>query len=418
MNRPLTGIRVTGLEQYMAGPYCTLLLADAGAEVIKIERPGKGDPRRSIPPFIEKGGVKQAAGFMGYNRNKKSLALDIAHPKGQEIYKKLIATSDVVVENLRPGSMDRQGLGFDAMRRLNPRLIWAVISGFGRMPGFQGPYSDRPAFDIVAEAMGGIMHQVGFADRPPSWTIYGMADIYTGMVTAYGVMQALFARERTGEGQLVDSSMLDNMLGAERTGPRRLFGVRPGDQPRSTAQRLATRRLSNQGRLYRAQRSRQHHLEPPGRSGRPARSGRGRPQQDCPGAFRECRFPAPDHRGLAGRQDASRSGGHAQRRRRSHRPRLHRRGHFRRSACRGARHVDGSRRHQVRPYRAASVVQPHPAGGSRSQAWASIHAPSSRLCSATAPPRSMPWPPKTWCRRPTSEKRSGRSRKLSAGPFS
>lgn len=212
MNRPLTGIRVTGLEQYMAGPYCTLLLADAGAEVIKIERPGKGDPRRSIPPFVEKGGVKQAAGFMGYNRNKKSLALDIAAPKGQEIYKKLVAASDVVVENLRPGSMDRQGLGFEDMRKLNPRLIWAVISGFGRMPGFKGPYSDRPAFDIVAEAMGGIMHQVGFADKPPSWTIYGMADIYTGMVTAYGVMQALFARERTGEGQLVDSSMFDNML--------------------------------------------------------------------------------------------------------------------------------------------------------------------------------------------------------------
>jgi len=212
MSRPLEGIRVTGLEQYMAGPYCTMLLADAGAEVIKIERPGKGDPRRSIPPFIEKEGHKKAAGFMGYNRNKKSLALDLRSPKGQEIYRKLITTSDVVVENLRPGSMDRQGLGYEDMRKLNPRLIWAVISGFGRMPGFTGPYSDRPAFDIVAEAMGGIMHQVGFEDRPPSWTIYGMADIYTGQVTAYGVMQALFARERTGEGQLVDSSMLDNML--------------------------------------------------------------------------------------------------------------------------------------------------------------------------------------------------------------
>lgn len=212
MNRPLSGIRVTGLEQYMAGPYCTLLLADAGAEVIKIERPGKGDPRRSIPPFVEIEGEKRAAGFMGYNRNKKSLALDLRSEKGQEVYKRLVTASDVVVENLRPGSMDRQGLGFEAMSKLNPRLVWAIISGFGRMPGFTGPYSDRPAFDIVAEAMGGIMHQVGFADRPPSWTIYGMADIYTGMVTAFGIMQALFARERTGEGQLVDSSMLDNML--------------------------------------------------------------------------------------------------------------------------------------------------------------------------------------------------------------
>lgn len=212
MNRPLSGIRVTGLEQYMAGPYCTMLLADAGAEVIKIERPGKGDPRRSIPPFVEKDGTRWAAGFMGYNRNKKSLALDLRSPQGQEVYRRLVNASDVVVENLRPGSMDRQGLGYEAMRKTNPRLIWAVISGFGRMPGFTGPYSDRPAFDIVAEAMGGIMHQTGFADKPPSWTIYGMADIYTGMVTAYGVMQALFARERTGEGQFVDSSMFDNML--------------------------------------------------------------------------------------------------------------------------------------------------------------------------------------------------------------
>ncbi len=212
MTRPLSGIRVTGLEQYMAGPYCTLLLADAGAEVIKIERPGKGDPRRSIPPFVEQDGARRAAGFMGYNRNKKSLALDLRNPKGQEIYRKLVGVSDVVVENLRPGSMDRMGLGYGTMREFNPGLIWAIISGFGRMPGFQGPYSDRPAFDIVAEAMGGIMHLVGFDDKPPSWTIYGMADIYTGMVTAFGIVQALFHRERTGEGQLVDSAMLDNML--------------------------------------------------------------------------------------------------------------------------------------------------------------------------------------------------------------
>jgi len=211
-DRPLSGIRVTGLEQYMAGPYCTMLLADAGAEVIKIERPGSGDPRRSMPPFAEKDGHKKAAGFMGYNRNKKSLALDLRKADGQGIFRKLCATSDVVVENLRPGSMARMGLGEQEMRHLNPKLIWAVISGFGQMEGFKGPYSDRPAFDIVAEAMGGIMNLVGFADKPPSWTIYGMADIYSGQVTAYGIMQALFMRERTGRGQLIDSAMFDNML--------------------------------------------------------------------------------------------------------------------------------------------------------------------------------------------------------------
>jgi crotonobetainyl-CoA:carnitine CoA-transferase CaiB-like acyl-CoA transferase len=212
VQRPLSGIRVIGLEQYMAGPYCTMLLADAGAEVIKIERPGTGDPRRAMPPFVEKDGIRKAAGFMGYNRNKKSLALDFRGPAGQEIFRKLIENADVLVENLRPGSLDRLGLGYETLKAINPRLVHAVISGFGRLPGYRGPYSDRPAFDIVAEAMSGIMHLVGFEDKPPSWTIYGMADIYSGMVTAYGILQALFMRERTGEGQLVDSAMYDNML--------------------------------------------------------------------------------------------------------------------------------------------------------------------------------------------------------------
>ena len=210
--RPLDGIRVIGLEQYMAGPYCTLLLADAGAEVIKIERPGSGDPRRAMPPFAEHGGRRKAAGFMAYNRNKKSVALDFRSEAGKEVLRRLIAEADVVVENLRPRAMDRAGLGHHALHALNPRLIYAVISGFGRMEGYRGPFSDRPAFDIVAEAMSGIMHLVGFEDKPPSWTLYGMADIYSGMVTAYGVMQALFMRERTGRGQLVDSAMYDNML--------------------------------------------------------------------------------------------------------------------------------------------------------------------------------------------------------------
>jgi CoA:oxalate CoA-transferase len=210
--RPLDGIRVIGLEQYMAGPYCTMLLADAGAEVIKIERPKYGDPRRSMPPFVEKDGVKKAAGYMGYNRNKKSLALDLSKPDGQAIFRDLAKTADVVVENLRPGSMKKIGLSYDHLKEANPKLIWALISGFGQLEGYRGPYADRPAFDIVAEAMSGIMNLVGFEDKPPSWTIYGMADIYTGMVTSQGILQALFMRERTGQGQLVDSAMFDNML--------------------------------------------------------------------------------------------------------------------------------------------------------------------------------------------------------------
>jgi formyl-CoA transferase len=213
MQRPLTGIRIIALEQYMSAPYCTMLLADAGAEVIKIERPGQGDPRRSIPPYAtDDQGRRVAGGFIGYNRNKKSMALNLREEAGRQILKELVKVSDVVVENLRPGVTDKLEVGYEQLRTINPRLIYAAISGFGRLEGHTGPYALRPAFDIVAEAMSGVMNLVGFADKPPSWTIYGMADVYTGMVTAYGVMQALFMREHTGEGQFVDSAMLDNML--------------------------------------------------------------------------------------------------------------------------------------------------------------------------------------------------------------
>jgi formyl-CoA transferase len=197
----------------MTAPTCTLLLADAGAEVIKIERPGRGDPRRSIPPYaVDAQGRRVAGSFIGYNRNKKSMAVNLRQEAGRRIYRDLVKVADVVVENLRPGAADRLGLGYEDVKAINPRLIYAAISGFGRLDGYTGPYADRPAFDIVAEAMGGIMNLVGFADKPPSWTIYGMADVYTGLVTAYGVMLALFMREQTGQGQFVDSAMLDNML--------------------------------------------------------------------------------------------------------------------------------------------------------------------------------------------------------------
>ena len=212
MDRPLSGIRVLALEQYMAGPYCSMLLADAGADVIKIERPGIGDPRRAIPPFAEKDGIKKAGGFMAYNRNKKSVCLNVRAEEGKQVYYDLVKSSDVVVENIRPGSSDKMEIGYKSLKKINPKLIYAAISGFGRLEGYKGPDSDRPAFDIVAEAMSGIMHVVGFHDKPPSWTIYGMADIYTGLCTSYAITQALLQRERTGKGQFVDSSMLDAMI--------------------------------------------------------------------------------------------------------------------------------------------------------------------------------------------------------------
>lgn len=211
--RPLEGIRVIGVEQYMSAPYCTMLLADAGAEVLKIERPGQGDPRRSIPPFAQgREGTRVAGGFMAYNRNKKSLTLDLGSKEGKRIFKDLVSVSDVVVENLRPGSMAKLGLDYPDLKEINQRVIYAAISGFGRLEGYEGPYTDRPAFDIVAEAMSGMMNLVGFDDKPPSWTIYGLADIYSGLCTAFGIMQGLLVRERTGEGLFVDSAMLDNMI--------------------------------------------------------------------------------------------------------------------------------------------------------------------------------------------------------------
>jgi formyl-CoA transferase len=211
--RPLTGVRIIGIEQYMSAPYCTMVLADAGAEVIKIERPDGGDPRRSIPPFAtDDQGRRVAGGFLAYNRNKKSVALNLREESGRKVLRDLVAVSDCVVENLRPDVMDRMGLGYDQLKKINPRLIYAAISGFGRLEGHTGPYAQRPAFDVVAEAMSGVMNLVGFTDKPPTTTIYGMADLYSGMVTCYGIMLALFMRERTGEGQFVDSSLLDNML--------------------------------------------------------------------------------------------------------------------------------------------------------------------------------------------------------------
>ncbi len=211
--RPLDGVRVLSLGQYMSAPYCTMLLADVGAEVIKIERPGTGDPRRVIAPFAEsRDGKRIGGGFLAYNRNKKSVVLDLRSDEGPEIYKQLAAVSDVVVENMRPGVTSRLGIDYDVLKAINPRLVYAAISGFGQLEPFKGPYTDWPAFDIVVEAMSGIMHLVGYEDRPPQWTIYGLADLYSGLVTAYSIMLALFMRERTGEGQFVDTAMYDAML--------------------------------------------------------------------------------------------------------------------------------------------------------------------------------------------------------------
>ena len=211
--KPLENIRVISLGQYMSAPYCTMLLADMGAEVIKVERPGKGDPRRGIAPYpdTEKENP-MGGGFMAYNRNKKSIVIDLRAEEGKEIYRSLVEKSDVVVENMRPGATDRLGIGYEDLKQINPAVVYSAISGFGQLEGYRGPNTERPTFAIVVEAMSGIMAQVGVEDRAPQWTVYGLADLYSGLVAAYSIMLALFMREKTGEGQFVDTAMYDCML--------------------------------------------------------------------------------------------------------------------------------------------------------------------------------------------------------------
>ncbi len=216
---PLQGIRVIGLEQYVAAPDCTMWLANAGAEVIKLERPGTGEPRRTYLPVVEDAkGNKAFGGFMIYNRYKKSLTLDLQADKGKQIYKDLVKHADVVVENFAPGAVDRLGLGHDVLQQINPRLVYAAMSGFGRLKELSGIYSHRPAFDPVIQAMAGITDQIGEEGGPPPYGFPGFADLYASIVTAYAIMLALFMREKTGEGQFIDSSMYDNLVALNAMG--------------------------------------------------------------------------------------------------------------------------------------------------------------------------------------------------------
>lgn len=210
---PLEGIRVLALEQFIAGPLCSMWLGDLGAEVIKIETPGVGDPRRSFPPMLRnEKGDQISGGFMAYNRNKKSVTLNLKSEEGRRVYKDLVAHADIVVENLKPGTVDRLGLGYDVLKEVNPRLIYAGLSGFGRLENLRGPYSDRPAFDAVVQAMGGVMHRIGEADGPPMLAVAGTADRLSAIVAGYAIFVALFMRERTGAGQFVDAAMYDSTM--------------------------------------------------------------------------------------------------------------------------------------------------------------------------------------------------------------
>jgi crotonobetainyl-CoA:carnitine CoA-transferase CaiB-like acyl-CoA transferase len=212
---PLDGIVVLDLTRVLSGPYCTMLLADMGARVVKIEQPNKGDDTRAWgPPFLYPGGSRPSAGadgagesayFLSINRNKESVTLDFKHADGRAVLDRLIDRADVLVENFRPGTLGKLELDYRSLAATHPRLVYCSVSGFGQT----GPRTKEPGYDAVMQGEGGLMSITGSADGPPYRLGVAIADIVSGMFAAYGVAMALLARERTGRGQEVDVAMLD-----------------------------------------------------------------------------------------------------------------------------------------------------------------------------------------------------------------
>jgi CoA:oxalate CoA-transferase len=198
---PLADVTVLDLTRVLAGPYCTMVLADLGARVIKVERPGGGDDARAIGPFVK----EQSAYFMSLNRGKESISLDLRDPADREIFEKLLPRADVLVENYRAGVMEKLGYGWETLHARHPRLIYAAASGFGHT----GPYAGRPAYDLVAQGMGGLMSLTGQPGSEPTRVGTSIGDIAAGLFTAVGVNAALYHRQLTGEGTKIDVAMLD-----------------------------------------------------------------------------------------------------------------------------------------------------------------------------------------------------------------
>lgn len=202
MGLPLTGVRIVDMTQALAGPYGGKILGDLGAEVIKIEMPGTGDMTRKFAGPSVKG---ESGYFMAINRNKKSITLNLRSEKAKEIFKDLVKVSDVVFENFRPGVTKRMGLDYDVLKEINPRIIYCALSGYGAT----GPYTHRPAFDYIIQALAGVMSIVGEPGRPPVHTGVPIADLNGGIFGAFAIITALYAREKTGVGQYLDVGMLD-----------------------------------------------------------------------------------------------------------------------------------------------------------------------------------------------------------------
>lgn len=202
-HRALDGVKLLAFEQVLSGPFATCLLADMGAEVIKVERPGSGDVIRSWDSVVK--GL--SSGYVWLNRNKRSLTVDVKKDQGREILQRLAKSADIFFENYAPGVAARLGLGYEKLRELNPRLIYCSLSGYGQ----DGPYRDVKAYDLLIQGEGGIIATTGYPDKPARAGI-AIADIASGMYAAIGILLALYQREKTGEGQLIDVSMLDAIV--------------------------------------------------------------------------------------------------------------------------------------------------------------------------------------------------------------
>jgi formyl-CoA transferase len=205
MAGPLAGIRVVDLSRILAGPFCTMLLGDLGAEVIKIEPPGVGDDTRTWgPPWAE----GQSAYYLAINRSKRSLTLNLKHEQGRALLLRLVEQADVVIENFKVGDLDRMGLGYQQLREINPKLVHCSISGFGP----DGPYASRPGYDFIAQGMGGLMSITGEHEGQPQKVGVAVADLATGLFACVGIQAALRHRDLTGEGQHVDVSLLESVV--------------------------------------------------------------------------------------------------------------------------------------------------------------------------------------------------------------
>lgn len=203
---PLAGVRVLDVSQVMAGPYACMLLADLGADVIKIEPPGSGDQTRGAMGFKMKG--PDSMGFLNMNRNKRSVALNLKSDAGRELLLRMVKDADILIENYRPGAMKRLGLGYDVLKEINPRLVYTSISGFGQT----GPWADRPGFDLMAQAMSGVMSVTGYPGGPPVKAGVPVADIGCALFAVYGTLAAYIGAKTTGQGQYIDASLFDSAM--------------------------------------------------------------------------------------------------------------------------------------------------------------------------------------------------------------